>query len=1114
MSTQLFDQANTLCQHIELVLGKLEAVRVLVFDESILSKALYSKDGKKLMDFLSSYHSKEGSKPSMSKNNQNFMKEHGDKMLSVVRSIDYIRTWCHATRQILFKMTEESVEYDIRWNNLFTTILCKLFVAFSKAVIFIFMFPAIKISIYAMNFIPGFNPKTLSSSAASIRDFVRRCSEEPFLLLLHSKDNSTRLNLSKRIGQLISQVGPILIQALGQWPLLNWENFNVFSPRKAADTTYMDLDHVCLANLSLLKETVFFFVLTFPEFYEQNKQFKAIMIAVCSELPNVYLTRQYAVSFKKLLSIYDPDSKTIPKVVRNLIKSSMKVKTTLTHSKRMTMVGRLIKDMTAIASYNPNYLATFIFDIISLCAFASYEIDCALSADILHKETIELINTLVNTAKIFAKHSELVKRTFMYNMTVVDVSYLNQLLNNFSVEGIEWQYHFMNLCSAISQDLTGIDLEEIDRGCKYDFTPLLVTIGRTCTYFNQLKTQHSSSHLQTILEHMNTIVLHIAFATDPLQAFLSFCPIHTFWRHITRITEIAQEPTIPSDGIGAVIALFAFFNLDALAINQSLGELERMRKLLESTRASILKKMYSHLTQYIGKGSRIQTISQQNRFDHLFDECSVISLGSSASQFKYDEETKFKDQIWQMRQLMVNMPGEFEFAGKTFGFSKYIGESITNCLATVLFNEPVPDPLIVDSLFSAATQFLWPLFSLIGAAFPRKLLESKYTHSADDSTLTILQRVEIISTTYVEKSQSPQELAKMMGATKLISLFEKSTKEFLSKGYLSYKYYPHARSFEIGSRKNADDSPFFSYVALKFLIKSLGPHAGFAIDRILINHAKDVMVKIFKIQQAMIQELQVWFKDFQKGGNQWKAGQQNPKIAEASNLMINLGVTLKIREILREATKDVIEIYLPGLPELIIAGQRRQPENTYEKKNAMVIETLTDYTQFYFLTESIKKEQLMKATDSACIFFFFALLLSIPKYNDMIYDSESEYVSYNLHLFPVGLDAFIQCLSTFSDVSSIGDINNCMGIFFNLLSSILQVMRQSNVQQMSQFAFTILVDMFPRSISSIEYGRIGKNFPPSVISEAYRSASSMNHHDKVVEKAGKKKAKKRHSKKI
>lgn len=1107
MSSKLFDQANILVQHIELVLAKLESVRMYVFGESTLSNALKSKDGQKIVQIATECLKTRNTKPDLSKSNKKFMSDNADKILSVIQSVDYIMTWCHAARTILFKMTEESIEFDIRWNNLFTLLICKLFVAYSKTVVFIYMFPTIKLAVVSACLLPNFDSKTLSNPIEKIRDFVGRASKDPFSFLIRSKSVSEEYNLSRRLSQLISQIGPIIIQVFGQWPLLNWDKFNVFTPKKATDSSYPDLEHLCLWNLSLLKDTILFFVLTFQDFCQENKRFKSITIAVCSESQSIYLTRQYAISFKELITAYNSQN-AFPNEMKNLIAQAMKVKISLTHNKRIIVLTRLIKDINSIAGYNPNYIPKFVPDLFSLASFAIYEIDCALSENILHDEVVNLISIVVNSARLFLKHKDLIKRTFMYNMTIVDTEYLNQMLNNYSVAGVEWQYHFINVCSDISNDLSSIDIEEYDRGCIYDFTALEVTIGRTIMYFNHLKTEHSAAHLQNVVEHLNTIRLHAKLAQNPIAAFIEYCPIHSLWRHINTIQEISSEQTVRADGVGSIITLFSLFNLDAIAISQSQGEIMRMKQVLESIRASILKRIYSQLNIYIGKGSRIQEISKQNRFNHIFDPNSIIAQ-IAGKRIDYEKETQFKDPIWQLRSLMLNMPGSFEFAGKTIRCAGYIGEAITNCLATILFNEPIPDPLWVDSSFSAAAQFIWPLFTLIGAPFPLKLLQCKYQHSADESVQTFLQQVSVIKTTYVQKAMSPEDILKNKGVTQLIKIFQDFTVDFLNKEYTHYAYYPHSRSFEyIQVEKSAANiSPFFSYTSLKSLIKNLGLYAGFAIDRILINHASSVMIKIFKIQKDLMSELNPMYTDFIKGGSMWKKAITNPKLEESADLMINLGITLKIRQILRDAIKDTVDVLIPGLTDIINAALKRVTGELPEKEN-IIIEIVSGAPQFHFLLGALQRENILAGTDSIIIYFFFALLLSIPKFQNIKYNSENEFISYNLHLFPVGVDGFLNCLSVFTTASDIRSINEGMNLFFNMMSSILQSMRNNQtVTLSSQYAFTIIVDLFPRSLRFLEYGRIGKNFPPSVISEAYRAAASQNFHELASKKSSKKKKK-------
>jgi len=1093
MASIQYDQTEALTSHIDLLLAKTESIRMFVFPDSILSKSLSSKDGKSFISFLESYYkaaSRKESLPKPSSSHIKFIGEHSDRVTKVVQTCDYICSWCKAARNLLLKITENNAEFDIRWNNFFTIKVCRLFVVFSKVCLFLFSFPSIKIIVQSAPFIKEFSSSALSNHLNEVQGFVATASVNPLELLVRKSENKKGItSITRCLGQLISQIGTPLVEALGQWPLINWQNFSVFQQSNSVltETTLPDLDHICLANIGLLKETVFFFCLHYPDYISENPQFRALMTTVFCESQNVYLTNQYAISLKELLENYDPTHKLFPKDFRNFVANYMKTKNELTHGKRISRLLYLVRDMVDICLYDPEYIARFTNEIISLCSFAFYEVDCQFSRGKVDETTIELLSVLIDAAKLYMRHERTIKRSFIFNLATADSMFLERLHSKFSLEGVEWQSQFISIVGIILDNIKSLDLTEFDNGYSYDFLGYQITFGRLLHYLLDLKKEHSTAHLRPLLEHMETIRVHSLFADNPSKAFLSYCPIHTMWRHVDFINSMVENSLCGLQHVGGIMTLFSFFNVDYLAFSQSPGELQRIKSIVQKIRASLLKHVYSLLNKQVSKGSRMQAIIQQNRFDRLFDHIPFLHITSDFSLECYERETSNKTMIWQTKEMMLQLPGSFEFAGSDIECAKYIADSIQNCLAAILFNEPIPDTLWVDSSFAAASQLMWPLFSLIGAPFPLKLLQCRHDHSCNGDQHTFLQQVSMMKTDYVKQQMTPQELAKSNGISKLSRIFEDFLNTFLEKDCHHSVYLPHSRRFTALSKNtdNTDTSFFVSYRSFLYLTLNLGPHAGFSLDRILVSNSSKLMMKIFDAYWKIAPDLNVWYTDYLKGGSAWKKCVSHPDLVRSANDMVQLGVTLMARQILRQAISDAVEMVSPGLVDIICSGMHRFG-GTLPEKESLMAEVISGKPTFHFLMQCLQKNSIRLTTDSNQLFFFFGLLLSNPAWSDSHFQADNEFITKNLHLIPTGLDAFINCLSAFSESSDTRAIANGMSLYFSVLNQIIQMKRESGKEKPSSIAvFVILADLFPKYVKSIEYGRIATYFPPSVVNLNY-----------------------------
>jgi len=80
----------------------------------------------------------------------------------------------------------------------------------------------------------------------------------------------------------------------------------------------------------------------------------------------------------------------------------------------------------------------------------------------------------------------------------------------------------------------------------------------------------------------------------------------------------------------------------------------------------------------------------------------------------------------------------------------------------------------------------------------------------------------------------PEEIEEYTPGLKLVTLFEDRLKQFIHHDFQNCFYLPHSRSFENFKEMNYLAVQFVSEASFRRMIDSLGLHAGFNLDRILI----------------------------------------------------------------------------------------------------------------------------------------------------------------------------------------------------------------------------------------------------------------------------------------
>lgn len=1107
-----FDATEIIFSHIDVVFTNLDLIHAKLAKGEPLEALFSSKIGSEVSDFIKDLgKNKAGLK--ISNNLKKFYTENEDKIINVTECSCYCLDWLMRAIQLLKVLCDNSLELDIRWNYIFSIRFCQIFVAANKVIFFINHHPYVRYCLALSGFMDGPSQNKKIRASKSIKEystFVKACITSPFQFLQIGKGI-----IQFQLGQLLSQIGPFLIQVIGEWPLLNWEDFTVFNrrPKQQSETTLPNMEHIILSNLQTFTDTALFFSLNYPDFISSHPQFNSLMAELLSECDSILLAKTTTLSYDDLLNCYKTHSQGLSEEYRKAIRQRMKIKYEMSHKQRLAHLIVLLSDIVNLIESEAAYLPILTYEITALCGFAYYE----LSTVLLHTEskpTIEIlsiVDVIVRIVRVYLKYERPVMRFFVYNLGSVDLCYFSQLFDQNRDNNSENQAMLMMYLGDLGYQLQqNVDLQDFDSGIRYDFTGFIYTHGRILHYYNLLKMTKHISYLQVFFEHLETIRLHMTFAQSPIHAFLTYCPIHTIWRSIYKFEQYFKSPPGNVHQLGSIVTLFSFFNYDLVSLSSLPNDADMICKRITQARADLASLAYSLITDTI-ENSPMMKLTNQNRYEQLFNPNEFIPSAISFSINFFENDTKFAKPIWEIKELFQQLPSAIEFNNKQFEICEYIANSVTDNLTALLFKTIIPNAYSIDAKFSIATQLLWPIYTVLNAPFAHKLFVAKFAQSESIEGTSIIDLICKIKETKVlnepvnppPQQQQPQSKSKtpmvienpIMKKQTIINVFVDAINNFVTNGYLNTPYLPHSKAFV----QNGEEQ-FLSFDSLKTLMFSLGPIAGYHIDHVLIQRAAFTMAEIHSLFGTTTTALSKGLNSFNTNGDIDLSQYEGADFQKAGNAMIRLGVILTLRQLVREAIATVIEKTMPGFTEIVTAAYLRSSDSINTNKY-FLIEFATSLPCYYFLSESLNSAHLKVSSDSLQFFLFLAVILGHSQWHKMLFDPNNEFMTNNLHLFPIAVDGFINLFSKFAMFSESRDIESGMNFFFKILRQIIfKIEKLPNVDKKTIKSYEILADMFPRQIKNIEYGLLAESFPEEIIMDAYRHVTKVSPSEKTTER--------------
>ncbi|EAX94320.1 hypothetical protein TVAG_466780 [Trichomonas vaginalis G3] len=1083
------EETEVLCQHIDTVTSKMEQILLLFSPGSDFVKCFDSGEGKTWATYVQQYTNSITMKtdapkvPSGSSMNK-WLASMYPKINKIAASIKYIGQWATLSIYQLKLAIGKIIELDIRWNQNTTITLCKIFVQLVKVMLFFNQTQLLRNYALIVANAPSKEFVGISNDFPKILHLMDNCTISPFHCLAVNIEP-----IKGKMARLASNIGTFIAKLFGVFPLIEWEPFSIFTKRTAQPESMLPADEfIILQNISLFKETLFFFLMTFPDTTSKNECFGLIVEALLSEIPVIPITRLVSISLDDFLKLCPSD--VFNKTLLNAAILQTKRKFNTSHIQRIIRVTILLEDILNICKFNISLLPPLMNFITALGGLAYYELDTCFYFKEPRNEAMHLLSVITDIAELIRLNFNYIQRFFLFNIASTDTQYLERQLSQAVVTACSTlkEVDMSKLITDILSSLLALDLEQFDKGYRYEFTPLLVTHSHYLFKFAEIKTRERVSFLDPIFEHLSVIRDHIAFATNPIQAFLNYVPLHTMWNHLTFLGTIIRGTEIQINYTPSVLKMFTFFSYDTCVLRQLGIECQNVVKKYSEIRGHLFLRITQSITQKIDSESpEVRILMQTHSFltgmSGFKSEEFSLPKGSSKKKIVLMNADNI-EKTQQIGSFFERVPQSVVLLKNPDYAAGYYANNITENLTRFMFPSDVtPSFYYMDMAFTASTTFIWPLFTALGSSFQRRLFEYRLRESS-----------------YPNQNKLDAQIQSMLGLRKedtpinnntLILRIERTYVEFISKKFKNCLYIPPLKGFW-GLNNSKDSCQFFTLGSIEFLIRSLGINAGFRINKLLTMKCVEAISSIFRTFCDLEPQINSWYDDNRRYGNIKPEIAQNPHISVAVENMQRLGVCLALRSLLREAIKKIVDRNLPGLTTLIDAAVKRK-ENL-DPREVLIREMLCgDTPEVPFIRTKLQTFNFKKLKKSSHFFFFFGILLLSPTFNNAKYDSAHDAIKENMHLFPNAIAAIIRCADTmFEDLADRTPSNPVYlkGIetMLSTLRSIIHFKQASN-DNSAATSITVMASLFPKAIPSIPYATIDAYFPSRTVNHAHSDAA-------------------------
>lgn len=1033
MSSSFFEEIEILAVHSQTLLNNLESLKkTKIGNGSPYKEFLRSDIGSKFNKFTTSLQS--FSNLSIPAELQAVPKQKSQLFSSVIIDFDYYCNWLQLAEKQLKSFQSQIINPNVRWGLPVLTRICQIFTFYIKSFVSL---QEVSDSLLAC-WVGCRAEKKTACPKEWIDSVILAIRKSPLIFLSEhlSSMKQPLLTIITKLSSLFAQYFDL--HSSFEWSAVS-DSTNLRKKSTLPPTTLL-----ILQQLSLFRDTVILYSIIFPDVFTDDDQLADLLTRFIVDCPVVILS---PTSSMMIADFYtkSPGAPTLKDTILTTARASYRNNSL--HIVRLNALIALASNFVENLSLDPNFLAMRSEEIFAFLGASYYELVSCLSKDMDDPQVLQLISYTTKILDMFESFQEQIQRILLYSLVSIDVPYMLDLLALFGQTCTQADKPIIILMDVICMALSKLDLEDFDRGVRYDFYPFLLTHGRMIIYA-LTKSHGSSSYLYPALEHLLTIRHHVNLCSEPFVSASKICPLKELVPYLPRITR-----------------LFKYLNM---AESSSLQDIVAFFKYIPVTDAStgcfkmiceeFIKKLISSIFDVIDSSSQNILVSEQYSLSTDFDPETFIQF---TSPNRSDEYVKQADKLNQVTHSMLfadQLPDTIQYGNAKINVRM---KFITNFYNTIpeKLNEVSKKPEKLQKVLCAMHNF--------------KFIYDSYNIPFESTIFSVIRKKSELE----NRLQIKEKSIFNPSSSEIFKSYLDNFQKFITTFNEKIVYEPISRCFVGDSRKY---EKVYGYKPIKNVIQDFGLSSGVKMNSIIND-------SIFKSITVIFQSFQMFLNDdyptiktnYSINNSSFQFLQSVGTNAQAaSSSLLMLGASVLMKKILSESIKDVVEESFPGLYDVTISAFQRCIQNRVKltKKDKEFLESLSPFKYNYSLSEKCMRIAASKKLNPSQFFFFLALIFTNDKWKDMEYDSKRDVFSYNLHVLPHALEMIISMNELFFPQSDDKQIEEAIKLFFLTLFTISREKMKTQSQK-QYLSFVALIDHFQSVTKSIHLNIDDRTFP-------------------------------------
>ena len=479
---------------------------------------------------------------------------------------------------------DDSRIFDISWNNIFVMPFIQLFTNY------------VRLNIY-INSIEGLDRVAIVYGYCyQANQNVKKYDQAEIILdLLRTRKDYKKLTselqlIQDRFFSIFKSNISFLSRILNSGITYTWKDLNLNDNPNPLDkkNIFLKPEYVIMQNLRLFCDCFVFFCTFCSKVLDDNLQFSDAFVTILAHSSNLQLYGDFSVEYKTVISKVMSNLKSKKGQVLDVFDDVKKKRKELIQVRRFRKrkLAMILNEYSSAAKFDSNILLSKLNVIRAALGISNFEIfsDLAMWSQDQSPDIVILLQATADLISILLKSQQQIQRFLVFNFREYDKPFLEHELMSSTIPQSE--YNRLALCI---QALGQIDIEEWDKGQRYDLTGLEMVLLKEMASFNAYSKARGVIHLAPLFTFISSVFYRVHLYNNPTQTFIDTCQLHHLWTFNPVFYKLSQQTD--SKYFANVSCLFKiahFYTLDTVALAEIPNFKDTIFKYLDSLKNGII----------------------------------------------------------------------------------------------------------------------------------------------------------------------------------------------------------------------------------------------------------------------------------------------------------------------------------------------------------------------------------------------------------------------------------------------------------------------------------------------------------------------------------------------